>query len=80
MYRNYLFLLIFLCATTMSAKAAYPDKPLRLLVGFPAGSALDSAARPIASKLSELLHQNVVIDNRAGAAGNIATPPWHLKP
>ncbi len=57
---------------TVAAQAAYPDKPLRLLVGFPAGSALDSAARPIASRLSELLRQNVIVDNRAGAAGNIA--------
>ena len=52
--------------------AQYPEKPLRLLVGFPAGSALDSAARPIAGKLSELLGQSVIVDNRAGAAGNIA--------
>ena len=76
--RNYLFLnkIILFTAALSGAGAAcaqtYPDKPLRLLVGFPAGSALDSAARPIASKLSELLGQNVIVDNRAGAAGNIA--------
>ena len=50
----------------------YPTKPIRMLVGFPAGSSLDSAARVISGKLSELLHQNVIVDNRAGAAGNIA--------
>ena len=61
-----------LCAAYAHAQPRYPEKPLRLLVGFPAGSALDSAARPIAGKLSELLGHNVVIDNRAGAAGNIA--------
>ncbi len=60
------------CVAPVQAQQPYPEKPLRLLVGFPAGSALDSAARPIAGKLSELLGQNVVIDNRAGAAGNIA--------
>ena len=70
---KYLILLNFIYVCSMDALAAYPDKPLRLLVGFPAGSALDSAARPVAGKLSELLNQNVVIDNRAGAAGNIAT-------
>lgn len=58
---------------TAHAQPQFPEKPLRLMVGFPAGSALDSAARPVASKLSELLGQNVIIDNRAGAAGNIAT-------
>ncbi len=51
----------------------YPAKPMRMLVGFPAGSSLDSAARIVAGKLSELLRQNIIIDNRAGAAGNIAT-------
>lgn len=50
----------------------YPTKPIRMLVGFPAGSSLDSAARVISGKLSELLLQNVIVDNRAGAAGNIA--------
>lgn len=51
----------------------YPAKPMRMLVGFPAGSSLDSAARIVAGKLSELLRQNIIVDNRAGAAGNIAT-------
>ena len=50
----------------------YPTKPIRMLVGFPAGSSLDSAARVVSGKLSELLLQNVIVDNRAGAAGNIA--------
>ena len=51
----------------------YPAKPMRMLVGFPAGSSLDTAARIVAGKLSELLRQNIIVDNRAGAAGNIAT-------
>ena len=50
----------------------YPTKPIRMLVGFPVGSSLDSAARVLSGKLSELLFQNVIVDNRAGAAGNIA--------
>ena len=63
------------CAISASAADAqgYPAKPLRMLVGFPAGSSLDSAARIVGGKLSELLRQNIIIDNRAGAAGNIAT-------
>jgi tripartite-type tricarboxylate transporter receptor subunit TctC len=70
---NFLLFILALAGAGNALAQSYPDKPLRLLVGFPAGSALDSAARPIATKLSDLLGQNVIVDNRAGAAGNIAT-------
>jgi tripartite-type tricarboxylate transporter receptor subunit TctC len=51
----------------------FPSKPIRMLVGFAPGGGTDTAARAIGSKLSERLGQQVVIDNRPGAAGNIAT-------
>jgi tripartite-type tricarboxylate transporter receptor subunit TctC len=50
----------------------YPIKPVRLLVGFPAGSSTDAAARAISGRLGEGLGQQVIVDNRPGAAGNIA--------
>ena len=56
------------------ARAAdWPTKPIRMLVGFAPGGGTDATARPIAQKLSEALGQQVIVDNRPGAAGNIAT-------
>ncbi len=51
---------------------AYPAKPVRILVGFTPGAGVDIAMRLIAPKMSDALGQSIVIDNRAGAGGNIA--------
>ncbi len=53
--------------------ADYPTKPIRMIVGFAPGGGTDTTARAISAKLGDLLGQQVIIDNRAGAAGNIAT-------
>src|SRR5262249_23964606 len=50
---------------------AYPNRNIRLIAPFPAGGGTDSAARIIAARLSELLGQQVVVDNRPGAGSNI---------
>ncbi|HXF66161.1 MAG TPA: tripartite tricarboxylate transporter substrate binding protein [Burkholderiales bacterium] len=52
--------------------AAYPNKPVRLIVASGAGGGLDFVARQIATPLGEALGQSVVVDNRAGASGSIA--------
>ena len=52
--------------------ADFPNRPMKLLVGFAAGGGTDVAARVIAQKMSEILGQGVVVENRTGASGLIA--------
>ncbi len=59
-------------AQTPPAAAAWPSKPLRIVVGFPGGSSPDLTARTLAEPLSKALGQAVIVENRVGAAGNIA--------
>jgi tripartite-type tricarboxylate transporter receptor subunit TctC len=53
------------------AQNGYPTKPVRIVVSFPAGGPTDTVARVIGAKMTELLGQAFVIDNRSGAGGNI---------
>ena len=57
---------------TAQAQTAWPAKPIKILVGYAAGGSTDVTARIIAQALSERLGQPVLIENRAGAGGNIA--------
>ena len=58
---------------TASAQDNWPQKPIRLLLGFPAGGGSDIVARLVAKSLGDRIGQSVVVDNKPGAGGNIAT-------
>ena len=61
------------CASQGASAQQYPDRPLRIIVPFPAGGGADLWARLIAQKIGDAWGQNVVVDNRAGASGIIGT-------
>src|SRR2546423_7737429 len=69
--RAFVTALAIVAAPVAFGQAAYPTKPVRLVVPFPAGGTTDLLARAAAQKLSEAWGQQVIVDNRPGAAGNI---------
>jgi tripartite-type tricarboxylate transporter receptor subunit TctC len=68
------FMALNACAVfSFSASAqTYPSRPIRIVVGFQAGGGVDISSRAIGKELTESLGQSVIVDNRPGAAGNIA--------
>ena len=71
---SFVSVLIFALVAHLGAIAAeYPDKPIRMVVPWSPGGGSDVSGRIIAAKLSESMGQQVVVDNRPGAAGNIGT-------
>ena len=74
---NWLVFFIALAVSTSPAyaqpAAKFPTKPVRIIVAFPPGSSTDIVARVVSERLTEIWGQNVIIENRPGASGNIGT-------
>jgi tripartite-type tricarboxylate transporter receptor subunit TctC len=68
-----LSLAVFVVPSPSGWAAAYPTKPIRLLVGFPVGGGADVAARTLGPRMSEGLGQAIVVDNRPGAGSAVAS-------
>ena len=58
---------------TAPSQAAYPERPITLVVPFPAGGSTDLVARVVAEKMSQELGQQIVVENRGGAGGNVGS-------
>ena len=65
--------LVISAVTTLAQAQGYPTRVVRVVVAYPAGGSIDVVARLVSQRLSSALRQPFVIDNRAGAAGNIGT-------
>jgi tripartite-type tricarboxylate transporter receptor subunit TctC len=62
---------VALAASAGASAQSYPERPVRVLIAFPAGGTIDTLGRIIAQKLTETWGQNVVIENRPGGGGEV---------
>ncbi|MFN9488333.1 MAG: Bug family tripartite tricarboxylate transporter substrate binding protein [Betaproteobacteria bacterium] len=70
---KYLLIPLLLLAGVVQAAASYPLRPIRMIVAYPPGGGTDQVGRVMAEQLTQTLGQQVVVDNRGGATGNIGT-------
>ena len=61
----------FLIGSSASIFAAYPDRPVTIIIGFPPGTGTDTVTRIVADRLSQRMGQQFLVDNKVGVAGSI---------
>jgi tripartite-type tricarboxylate transporter receptor subunit TctC len=66
-----LFAAVVLSTLMSLASAAWPEKPIKIVIGFPAGGPLDQHARLLTDRLQQVLGQNIIVDYKAGAGGSV---------
>lgn len=71
MFKPKAAMVALLLATSAVANAAFPDKPIRVVIGFPAGGPLDQHARLLTDRLQAVLGQPVIVDYKSGAGGTV---------
>src|SRR6516162_6018112 len=72
---------LLLAAPTAFAQTSYPQKPVRVIVPFPAGGSADALCRIVGERLSAAWNQPVIVDNKPGAGGNVgAEVAWRADP
>src|SRR5579871_3007946 len=64
---------LFVSAVAPAQAQSYPDRPIKFIVGFGSGGPTDIVARVLADHLSGILKQKVIVENKPGASGNLAT-------
>jgi tripartite-type tricarboxylate transporter receptor subunit TctC len=73
MFKRLLVFTLFFLGATAAFGQPYPNRPIKLVVTFPPGGGTDVVARTVAPYMSEALGQNIVVENRPGAGGNVGT-------
>ncbi len=69
MIRYALIAAVLLCGVSLSMAQPYPSKPVRMIVPFPPGGGNDILARTVSQRLTDVVHQQIIVDNRGGAGG-----------
>lgn len=72
LFRIFLLCIVSFLSSAVYAQGTYPDRPIKLVVGFPAGQATDIVARLLADRVSRSIGQPVVVENRPGQGGSVA--------
>ena len=71
--KSFIFEIFLLCSVSLFAQQSWPNKPVKMVVPFPAGGSTDLVARFLAQGLSEKFGQQFLVENKSGAAGNLGT-------